>query len=114
MSIIKNKRIKLYLETKDKLSTFDNLLSEYILGNLHAHLEKLMLNKIKIHIDWLPDYKCIEIQSKFKNYYFEIQIEEKEFSISYDKDEADEPIVYVLESSEQFYNTIDETLMQLM
>ena len=109
----KKNRIKLYLETKSNanmLTSFDALLSEYLSGKLYVHLEKLMLNKIRVHIDWLPDYKCIDVQSKFKNYYFEIQIEEDEFSISYDTDEADEPIVYFLESSDQFYNTIRETL----
>ena len=109
----KKEKIKLYLETKPKakvLTNFDVLLSEYLSEQLYEHLEKLKLDKIRVHIDWLPDYKCIDIQSKFKNYYFEIQIEEDEFSISYDTDEADKPIVYSLESSDQFYITIKETL----
>lgn len=113
---MKNKKIKLYLETKCNvamLSGFDSLLSEYLSGQLNAHLEKLMLNKIRIHIDWMSDYKCIDIRSKFKNYYFEIQIEEDEFLISYDTDEADDPMAYPLESSEQFYNTVKEALEQL-
>lgn len=111
----KKNRIKLYLDAKPDANvrtSFDALLSEYLSGQLYVHLEKMMLDKIRVHIDWLPDYKCIDIQSKFQNYYFEIQIEEDEFSISYDTDEADEPIVYSLESSDQFYNTIEETLGQ--
>ena len=107
----------MYLEPKSNANTltcFDILLSEYLLGRLKTHLENMMLNRIRIHIDWLPDYKCIDIQSKFKNYYFEIQIEEDEFSISYDTDEADDPIFYSLESSDQFYNAIRDILALLM
>ena len=112
----KKNRIKMYLEPKSNantLTSFDVLLSEYLSGQFKAHLENMMLNRIRIHIDWLPDYKCMDIQSKFKNYYFEIQIGEDEFSISYDTDEADDPIVCSLESSDQFYNAIREMLAQL-
>ena len=112
----KKKKIKLYLEAKpdaNMRTSFDVLLSEYLSGQLYIHLEKMMLDKIRVHIDWLPDYKCIDIQSKFKNYFFEIQIEEDEFSVSYDTDEADDPIVYSLESSGQFYNTIRKILALL-
>ena len=109
----KKNRIKSYLETKhneNTLTSFDTILSEYLSRQLRLRLETMMMNKIKVHIDWLSDYKCIDVQSKFKNYYFEIQIEEDEFSISYDTVEADEPIFYSLESSDQFYNTVKETL----
>ncbi len=71
------------------------------------------LKKISIHIDWLDDYKCIGIQCKYQKYYVDIQIQNDEFSVSYDIDESDEDIIYTLESKEQMYKDLSNVIQMM-
>lgn len=105
----KKKKISEYLSVKQKnqsVTAFDELLSDYLSGSLKHRLVNLEMKRIDIHIDWLPDYKCIGIQGKVKEYYFDIQIEPVSFSIAYDKDEPEAMMEYDLTSKNEFYNKI--------
>lgn len=110
----KKKEIKCYLENASSpLSAFDGLLSDYMSGELKAGLLKLGVEKPEIHIDWLDDYRCIEVQGKYRKYYVELQVEKNEFSICYDADEPDDPQIYLLETKEQVYSVLEDILKKL-
>ena len=115
MFFTKKKKIQKYLEQKaesDK-NAFDFLLCNYLDGTLKTDLELLGITKNEIHIDWLDDIKCIGIQGRYNKYFADIQIYPDEFSISFDLDEPDEYISYTLESKEQLYREIAETIALL-
>lgn len=102
----KKKKISAYLAAKrleSPLSSFDLLLQDSLSGELKDRLEQLGLKKIDIHIDWLPDYRCIGIQGRLGNCFSDIQIEPSEFSVCCDEVEPDDPVSFPLESIEQFY-----------
>ncbi len=108
----RKKKIQKYLNHKaenDK-NAFDVLLCNYLDGTLKTDFESLGITKNEIHIDWLDDIKCIGIQGRYKKYFADIQIYSNEFSISFDLDEPDDDISYALESKEQLYRVISETL----
>ena len=73
-------------------------------------LESLGLRKLEFHIDWLPDYNCIDIQGHRDRMYVDIQIEPASFTIAMDEDEPDEPTENALVSAEGFYDTLRDTL----
>ena len=109
----KKKKISEYLLVKQKtqiVTAFDDLLLDYLSDTLKDRLVNLEMKHIDIYIDWLPDYKCIGIQGKFKEYYFDIQIEPESFSIAYDKDEPEDVVEYVLTSKNYFYNKIESEI----
>ena len=106
----KKKKISKYLSDKQsvqKITAFDILLSEYLSGGLKENFIKMDMRQIEIHIDWLSDYKCINIQGKAGDYFFDIQIEPKSFSVAYDKDEADNATEFELQDATEFYSTIE-------
>lgn len=112
----KKKKIISYLENKRSagaLTAFDVLLSDYIDRDLTDNFEKTGMLRLSIHIDWLDDYKCIEVVGRYKQYIVEIKIEPHEFSISYDLDEPEEYVDYPLESAEQFYMTVKKVIDEL-
>ena len=115
MFVTKKKKIKKYLEQQatDDKSTFDFLLSDYLDDTLKRKLAEIGISKIAIHIDWLEDVKCIGIQGRYKEYYLDLQIYQNEFIVSYDLDEADENAEYPLESKEQFYHVLLDTVKTL-
>lgn len=102
----KKKKIKSYLENKqsaETLTAFDVLLHDYLSGDLESEFEAIGLSGIKIHIDWLNDYKCIEVEGSYSKYLIEIQIEPSEFSIAYDEDEPDDYKTYPLISKDDLF-----------
>ena len=115
MFFTKKKKIQKYLEqkTESDKNAFDFLLCNYLDGTLKTDLELLGITKNEIHIDWLDDIKCIGIQGRYNKYFANIQIYPDEFSISFDLDESDDDISYTLESKEQLYREISETIALL-
>ena len=111
----KKKKIQQYLnqKTESDKNAFDFLLCDYLDGMLKTDLESLGITKNQIHIDWLDDIKCIGLQGRYKEYFADIQIYPDEFSISFDLDEPDDDITYALESKEQLYRVISETIAML-
>ena len=73
---------------------------------MRGRLESLRLRKLEFHIDWLPDYKCIDIQGRRDRLFVNIQIEPASFTIAMDEIEPDEPTEYALISAEGFYDTL--------
>ncbi|MBE6668724.1 MAG: hypothetical protein E7601_00805 [Ruminococcaceae bacterium] len=115
MFTTKKKKIQKYLEQKanDNKCAFDILLSDYLDGSLKEDLLSIEIKKADIHIDWHDDIKCIGIQGRYKEYYMDLQIYPNEFSISFDLDEPDDDIIYLLESKEQVYSVIDNMIKSL-
>ena len=115
MFLTKKKKIQKYLEqkTESDKTTFDFLLCDYLDGTLKTDLESFGITKNEIHIDWLDDIKCIGLQGRYKKYFADIQIYPDEFSISFDLYEPDEGITCALESKEQLYRVISDTIAEL-
>lgn len=115
MFTTKKKKIQKYLEQKtdDNKCAFDDLLSDYLNGSLKDNLESVKIERVEIHIDWFEDIKCIGIQGRYKEYYMDLQIYPKEFSVSFDLDEPDEDVIYPLESKEQVYSVLSDTVKTL-
>ena len=102
----KRARIAVWLKSAPP-SPFSALLTDWLDGSM---AQRLGLTKPEFHIDWTPDYKCINIQGRFGADYVDIQIEPDSFTIAMDPDEPDEPTEFPLESPEQFYQTVHNTL----
>ena len=112
----KKKKISQYLTQKQcfqELTAFDNLLSQYLGGELKQKLSMLDFNTISFHIDWLADYKCIGVQAKFGEYFFDIQIFQDLFAIAYDEDEPNCDAEFELTSVTAFYNAIENIISKL-
>ena len=88
----KKKRILAYFNNKKPDSLFEELLSLYITGELKALLKSWKLTHISIHVDWNEINKCIDVQAKYKQYYYEWQFYENdcEYMIYIDGKEPDE------------------------
>ena len=101
----KKKKIQKYLESisVENRTPFEQLLHEYLYGELKCKLMDIGLNKISIYVDWLDNHKCIGIQAKYNEYYMDTQIFEDEFAISFDLDEADDDEIYSFKSRDYFY-----------
>ena len=115
MLMTKRDKIQDYLEAigEDYWSAFEQLLSEYLSGKLTDKLKKTGLDKPDIYIDFLDDYKCINIQGKCKQNYIDIHVEETEFSIGCDPVEPDKHEYHPLENKDQFFETVSQTLSAL-
>ena len=115
MFTTKKKKIQKYLEQKanNNKCAFDDLLSDYLDGSLKENLKSAKMEKVEIHIDWLDDIKCIGIQGRYKEYYMDLQIYPNEFSVSFDLEEPDEDVIYPLESKEQVYSILLDTVKTL-
>lgn len=101
----KKKKIQAYLSEKssNQFTPFDELLDDYISGKMKDIFSKLGIKNVEIHIDWLPDYRCIDVQGLHNHNYLDLQIEPTEFSIGYDPVEPDNHNYYPLESKDQVY-----------
>ena len=109
MFLTKRGKIAAYLKTASP-SPFHELLEQWYAGQMRERLESLGLRKLEFHIDWLPDYKCIDIQGRRDRMYLNIQLEPAAFTIAMDEDEPDEHTEYSLVSAEGFYDTLREAL----
>lgn len=109
MFLTKRGKIAAYLKTASP-SPFAELLEQWHAGQMRERLEAMGLRKLEFHIDWLSDYKCIDIQGRRDRVYVDIQIEPASFTIAMDEDERDDPTEYALVSAEGFYDTLRDTL----
>ncbi|MGN1480506.1 hypothetical protein [Porcipelethomonas sp.] len=92
--MFKKDKIRRYLDiikTSGNFSAFEFLLSDYLSGKLKQKLSEIGFSKIEIYVDWLENYKCINIQGKSKSdIYIDFQAEKNEFFIALSKDEPDD------------------------
>ena len=109
MFLTKRGKIAAYLKTASP-SPFTELLAQWHAGQMRERLENMGLGKLEFHIDWLPDYKCIDIQGRRDRIYVNIQIEPASFTIAMDEDEPDEHMEYALVSAEGLYDALRDTL----
>ena len=115
MFISKKKRIKAYLDSieKKQCSPFECLLADYLSGQMLNTFAQFGIIRLSCHIDFLDDYKCINVQGKYNSYYIDLQIEQKEFSIGCDLVEPDEHKYYLLESPENLYSVVNAEIQSL-
>lgn len=109
----KSKKIRKYLDekiSKGTTSVFDELLHDYLSGELKTELTALELKRVEIHVDWLDDYRCIGVQAVHHQNYLDLQIEPTTFSVGYDPDEPDEHASYPLECKGQMYSILKQIL----
>ena len=113
--MFKKKKITTYLQNLQETdrSAFDLLLADYLDGSLKIQLQTLGIRKIEIHIDWLDDCKCIDVQGKYQSYYLDLQIYPDEFIISFDMDEPDEGHTHSLHDKNQVYRILSDTMKHL-
>ena len=106
----KKKKIKIYLseKTSEQYTPFDELLDDYISGRMKGIFSDFGTKKVEIHIDWLPDYRCIGVQGVHNANYLDLQIEPTEFNIGYDPEEPDDHSDYPLESKDQVYAVVKQ------
>ena len=112
----KKKKIHIYLESipvADKTG-FDLLLHDYLNGTLKSNLEDMGVTKIDIHIDWYDSMRCIGVHGRFKKYYMDMQIYPDEFCLSFDLEEPDEDETYPMKSKDYFYQTLANTIYDLV
>ena len=109
MFLTKRGKIAAYLKTASP-SPFTELLEQWHTSQMRNRLESLGLRKLEFHIDWLPDYKCIDIHGRRDRLFVNIQIEPASFTIAVDENEPDDPTEYALVSAEGFYDTLRDTL----
>ena len=115
MFLSKKKRIHNYLDSieKKQWSPFEFLLDHYLSGQLLNTLAKYGIANLSCYIDFLDDYKCINVQGKHKSYYIDLQIEQKEFSIGCDPVEPDDHKYFLLESPEYLYSVVSTEIQSL-
>ena len=109
----KKKKIQRYLEERRQTgagSPFDELLADCLSGSMKETLTNFGIRKVSVHIDWLPGYRCIGVQGVYHGSYLDLQIERDSISIGYDPVEPDEHCRYPLESREQVYTLVKQTL----
>jgi len=111
----KKKKIEHHLDSipTDQFTPFDHLLYDYLHGELNTRLAQMHISKLKYHIDWLDDYKCIALDGECNQLFINIQIESAEFSIAYDADEPDDYTSHALLKKEQFYQSVEAVISEI-
>ncbi len=111
----KKKKIANHLDSipADRFTPFDHLLYDYLHGELNTRLSQMHISKLKYHIDWLDDYRCIAIDGECNQLFINIQIELSEFSIAYDADEPDDYKSHALLGKEQFYQSVEAVISEI-
>ena len=101
----KKKKIAAYIKENGH-APFALLLEDWISGEMKKSLEAKGFSEIEIHVDFLPDYKCIGIQARAGKEFFDIQAEESVFHIAKGEDEPEYIQEYPLISKDCFYAEI--------
>lgn len=93
--MLKKKKIANYLEEQKEASVFNELLHLYIKDELKPMLQDWGLTKVSLYVTWNDIEKCLDVQAKYQDYFYEWQFykEECEYMIYMDGDEPDEACV---------------------
>lgn len=113
MSFFKKKKIWKYLNSLgDNQTAFDQLVRDCLDGTMKKELLSYPFKRFEVHLDWNDNVKCIRIKGKYLPYYMhiDIQIYPDEFTVSYSADDSGEGTTYPLESREQVYNSLSQTI----
>ena len=95
-------------KSSERFTPFDELLADFLSGKMKDSFSALGIRKVEIHIDWLPDYRCIGVQGTFNHNYLDLQIEPTEFSVGYDSAEPDNHVYFPLENKNQVYTVVKQ------
>jgi len=88
----KKNAVTRYLALKEHPQPFDLLLTLWVADKLKPRLEKMGLKRVSLHVDWLPECRCLEIQAVYGKLIMDWQFGPEEFSYTlYDEHEPDEP-----------------------
>lgn len=92
--MLKNKKIVNYLKEENEASVFNELLNLYISDELKSMLQDWGLTKVSLYVTWNDIEKCLDVQARYQDYFYEWQFykEECEYMIYIDGDEPDEAI----------------------
>ena len=109
------RRIQNYLDSiaKEQWTPFEEMLEQYLNGALLDKLSQCGIGNLSCTVDFLDDYKCINVNGKYRSFYIDIEIEQKEFSIGCDPIEPDEHTYFLLTSSQDLYATVTKTIESL-
>ena len=115
MFLSKKIRIRNYLDSieKNQWYPFEFLLDDYLSGKLIDYLAEYGISKLSFSVDFHDDYKCINVDGKYKSYYIDLQIENNEFSIGCDPAEPDDHKYFKLESPEYLYSVVNAEIRSL-
>ena len=120
----KKKKIRKYLDDKpkEKHTTFDLLLLDYLDGSLEKQLKSTGLRWNAIEVTWDDDVQFIAVESSYHGYAMDLVVYTDEFVIFFtSEEEIPEELVpeackqqdLPLESKEQLFNHIKEKLAGL-
>lgn len=114
MCLSKKAKIRKYLEQRAQdMGAFDLLLADYLDGSMLQKLKSLGMTRIDIFVDFHKQLKCIGIQGRYGAYFADVQIYPEQFGLAFDLDEADEDVLYPLQSREQVYLALSDALRVL-
>ena len=120
----KKKKIRKYLDDKpkEKYTTFDLLLLDYLDGSLEKQLKSTGLRWNAIEVTWDDDVQFIAVESSYHGYAMDLVVYTDEFVIIFTSEEelpeelepeACKQQDLPLESKEQLFNHIKEKLAGL-
>lgn len=120
----KKKKIRKYLDDKpkEKYTTFDLLLLDYLDGSLEKQLKSTGLRWNAIEVTWEDDVQFIAVESSYHGYAMDLVVYTDEFVIFFTSEEelpeelepeACKQQDLPLESKEQLFNHIKEKLAGL-
>ncbi len=110
----KKSKIRAYLQPLTAPTAFDTLLSDAVEGRLKARLDSFGTRHTRIHIDWLPDYRCIGIQTQCDRFYLNIQIEPTVYIAAIGTDEPGEGTEFPLVTADEFYRDLEDGFARLI
>ena len=113
MSYFKKKKIWKYLNNLgDKQTAFDLLVRDCLDFTLKKELLSYRFKHFEVHLDWEDNLKCLRIKGTYLPYYMniDIQIYPNDFTVSYSADDSGEGKTYPLESREQVYHALSQTI----
>ena len=122
--ITKKKKIRKYLDDKpkEKYTTFDLLLLDYLDGSLEKQLKSTGLRWNAIEVTWDDDVQFIAVESSYHGYAMDLVVYTDDFVIIFTSEEelpeelepeACKQQDLPLESKEQLFNHIKEKLAGL-
>ncbi len=109
----KKTKIRHYLaDARNRIEApaFCGILQDYLDGTLLAMCRIWGMQRPSIHIDWLPEYRCVSLQGAVGAVQVDVQIEERELHVAVDADEPDAFLTYPLTDKDACYRQIRDSI----
>ena len=114
----KTRRIMQYLDEKPQHQPFDYLLQDYLSGALKQRLADMGFSRIEIYVDWLEDYKCVNIGALHRcGLCLDFQAEPACVNIALDEEEPDDAVEFEIpadphaDSADIYYDILADQLI---